>query len=400
LKLDQQNSGLNRRQFIAGVAATAAGTGLGAILASGSTGSAAAATIRETSAGRENLAPARLERTNIIDIHRHCLAFPASSGLMRTILEKRVDWRQSGPNVVTTVNGVSSIAYAELMDIDAQVRGQKEAGIAKGLLSNSMALESAARALFFAPLDQLTQQLNDSIAALVDRHRDQLGFMATVNPFHETCLKECERCLNKLGAAGINISTSWDGKYLDSPELNFFWDYVQQTDTAVFLHPPQVPPGHELMNVYKLEEMVGRPFDTSMTVARMIYAGVFDRYPRLKIVLPHMGGALAMIAGRLDFGFRLGYKGLPENQKPVCRKNPSDYFRTNLYVDTMGFNPLGVRHVLDLFGVDRVLFGSDYAAVPISPGEQIDMIRNLKLTRDDEEKIFRKNAARLFKLTG
>jgi len=142
--------------------------------------------------------------------------------------------------------------------------------------------------------------------------------------------------------------------------------------------------------------MVGRPFDTTVSVVRMIYAGVFDRHPRLEVVLPHLGAFLPMIDGRLDFGYRLGYEGLPDGQAPACRKRPSAYLQTNLYVDTMGFSPKGAKHVLDLFGSDRVLFGSDYAAVPISPKEQVAMIRGLGLSREDEEKVLWKNAARLF----
>ena len=98
----------------------------------------------------------------------------------------------------------------------------------------------------------------------------------------------------------------------------------------------------------------------------------------------------------MDFGYKLGYRGLPDGQAPACQKRPSAYLQTNLYVDTMGFSPKSVKHVLDLFGSDRVLFGSDYAAVPIAPKEQVVMIRGLGLGREDEEKVLWKNAARLF----
>jgi predicted TIM-barrel fold metal-dependent hydrolase len=337
----------------------------------------------------------------IIDVHRHCLPKPSSAteGAMRTILKKRIHWREIEHYAVTTFKGISSIVYPDLMDIDAQVRGQDEAGITKSILSFSMALETMVRALFMVPEDKLARRLNDATIAMVDRYPDKLDFMAIVNPFNKNSIKECERCIDTLGAKGINISTSWDGKYLDSPELNHFWEFVQERDVAVFLHPPQVPIGCEYMDAYKLEEMLGRPFDTTMTVARMIYAGVFDRFPKLNIVLPHMGGGLPMIAGRLDFGYRLGYKGLPKDQIPICKRKPSEYFRTNLYVDTMGFVSSGIKHVIDLFGVDRVLFGSDYAAVPISPREHVEIVKSLGLSHEDEEKILWKNAYTLFKIT-
>ena len=337
-----------------------------------------------------------------IDVHRHCLPRPSSAtrGLMRFVLEKRTHWRETGEHTVTTFEGISSIVYSELMDIDAQIKCQDESGVTKSILSFSMALETMVKALFFVPEDELTRRLNDSIASMVSRYPDKLDFMAIVNPFHKNSIKECQRCLDKLGAKGINIGTSWNGRYLDSPKLSIFWEFVQQKDIAVFLHPPQVPIGHKYMKAYKMEEMVGRPFDTTMTVARMIYSGLFDRYPRLNIVLPHMGGGLPMIAGRLDFGYRLGYEGLPKDQRASCERKPSDYFRTNFYVDTMGFSASGIRHALDLFGADRVLFGSDYAAVPISPREHVDTIRSLGLSRDEEEKVLWKNAASLFRIDG
>lgn len=336
----------------------------------------------------------------IIDVHRHCLPKPSAAikRAARVILEKRIGWKETPDYAITKCKGISSIVYPELMDIQAQIRGQEEAGITTGILSFSMALETMVTALPIAAEQTLTRRLNDATAAMVNRYPGKLAFVAILNPFARYAIRECERCLGQLGAKGVNISTSWKGQFLDSPRLDAFWRFVEDRDIAVFLHPPQVPIGYEYMRAYKLEEMVGRPFDTTMTVTRMIYAGVFDRHPRLKVVLPHMGGLLLMIDGRLDFGYRLGYKGLPKEQIPACLRRPSEYFHTNLYVDTMGFSPKGVKHAIDLLGCDRVLFGSDYAAVPIHPIEHVQMIKGLGLRREDEEKILWKNAAFLFQL--
>ena len=216
--------------------------------------------------------------------------------------------------------------------------------------------------------------------------------------FDEGSIEECERCLRDHGAKGISIGTSWQGRFLDSPELDPFWEYAQDRGAAIFLHPPMVPIGHEQMNLYKLEEVVGRPFDTTMTVSRMIYSGVFDRHPGLRIVLPHMGGGLLNVIGRLDFSHRLGYEGLPEGQAAVCERKPSEYLRTNLHVDTMGFSAAGMRHCIEVFGADRVLFGTDYGPVPISPAEHIDLVKSLGLSPEDEAGIFWKNASDLFGL--
>ena len=96
----------------------------------------------------------------------------------------------------------------------------------------------------------------------------------------------------------------------------------------IFIHPPRVPIGHERqMDQYKLDELVGRPFDTAMALARMILSGLFDRYPRLKIVVAHMGGGLLPVMGRLDFGWRLGCEGMPERAKIKCKRLPSELSR-------------------------------------------------------------------------
>lgn len=394
-----ENRSLNRREFIGAAVISAAAIGLSPAMGSCTN---VPEPLNEKKPVEKAATRVRHSGTNkVIDVHRHCLTRPSSAteGITRWILEKRINWKETEHYAVTTFDGITSIVYPELMDIDTQIKSLDAADITMSILSFSMALETIVKVLFMIPEDKLARRLNDSIYSMVEKYPEKLAFMAMVNPFHPTCITECERCIDQLGAKGINISTSWNGKYLDSPELDRLWKFAEKRKVAVFLHPPQVPIGHEFMNAYKLEEMLGRPFDTTISVVRMIYSGVFDRHPGLNIVLPHMGAALPMIAGRLDFGYRLGYKGLPEEQAPVCKRKPSDYFSTNLYVDTMGFSPHGVRHIMDLFGPDRILFGTDYAAVPINPKENVDMVKNLGLSRIDEEKILWKNAAQLFGIT-
>ncbi len=135
----------------------------------------------------------------------------------------------------------------------------------------------------------------------------------------------------------------------------------------VFIHPPRVPIGNEQqMDQFKLDELIGRPFDTAMALARMILSGLFDRYPRLKIVVAHMGGGLLPCMGRLDFGYRLGCDGMPEHSVIRCKQMPSEYLKL-LHVDTMGFWAPHVREAVEVFGADRVMFGTDYGPVPIDP---------------------------------
>ena len=146
------------------------------------------------------------------------------------------------------------------------------------------------------------------------------------------------------------------------------------------------------MDQYKLDELIGRPFDTAMAMARMILSGLLDRFPRLKIVVAHMGGGLLPCMGRLDFGWRLGCDGMPERAVIRCKKLPSEYLAL-FSVDTMGFWAPHVREAVEVFGADRVMFGTDYGPVPIDPNEHVDIVNALAISHADKEKILWRNAA-------
>ena len=396
----KENKKISRRNFVKNTTAALIAGGL--TVGANSHGSELPQQGDERKPGEES-AQGSFRRDNhslIIDVHRHCLLQPSAAmeGLMQSIFKYWIGWEEHEDATTVTIDGITIVAYPELIDLDAQVKGQDESGVTLSLLSASMFMETLCKKMIFIPDMELNKRVNDVSAGMVAKYPDKLNFMVNVNPFNSGSIEECERCFNELGAKGISLGTSWDGEFLDAHQLDRFWEYAEDKDEAIFLHPPLVPIGREKMNVYKLEEMVGRPFDTTMTVSRMIFSGVFDRYPKLKVVVPHMGGAIPNVIGRLDFGYRLGYKGFPEGQEAVCKRRPSEYLRTNLYADTMGFSAYGIQHCIDLFGVDRVLFGSDYAAVPIRPKEHVDIVRSLGLSREDEEKIFWKNANTLFRL--
>ena len=395
-----KNKTVSRRDFLKRTGAGLMGLGLGTLAASGAAASSGKKQERGGRPARKVRYATRSGSSCVIDIHRHCMPETSSvgGGLTRSIAEMRMSLKETGRYSSATMKGITSIIYPEMRKIDLQIKGQDEAGVTLSLLSFSMGLETLCQALFFAPDKEVTRQFNDATAKMAAEYPGKLAFMVAVNPFDKSSIEECDRCFKEHDAKGIAIGTSWNGEFLDSRKMEPFWKYAQDRDIAIFLHPPLVPIGYAKMNIYRLEEMIGRPFDTTMTVARMIYSGVFDRHPELKIVVPHMGAALPNIVGRLDFGYRLGYDGLPKGEAAACRKKPSEYFRTNLYVDTMGFSALGVKYAIETFGIDHVLFGTDYAAVPISPREHVDIIKSLGLSKSDEAKVLGENANGVFGL--
>jgi predicted TIM-barrel fold metal-dependent hydrolase len=159
--------------------------------------------------------------------------------------------------------------------------------------------------------------------------------------------------------------------------------------------------GNEVLMQYRLNEAIGRPFDSAVNVARMIGSGVFDRHPKLQVLIVHMGGGLSSILGRLDFTWHLNYNGVPNPpaDRPYTNlRTPSDYFKTNILVDCMGFNPLGLRAAIEMCGVDRVVFGSDYGPVPYGIKEHVQIVEQVLPSPVDRQLVFWKTSNRIFRL--
>jgi aminocarboxymuconate-semialdehyde decarboxylase len=299
--------------------------------------------------------------------------------------------------MVTNYRGLPAISYHEMQDFDLQQEVCSKAGITGRLMSTPFAAE-VMTAVSKKPAIDIVKYVNDGIAVIVSRAPQTCWGLGTLNPLDRSHLAEGECCMGSLGFKGLLICSSWHGEFIDDEAAFPFWEWVEDKQVPIFIHPPRVPIGHEQqMDQYKLDELVGRPFDTAMALARMILSGLFDRYPRLKIVVAHMGGGLLPIMGRLDFGWRLGCKGMPERAKIRCQQQPSEYL-AKLSVDTMGFWGPHVREAVEVFGADRVMFGTDYGPVPIDPKEHIDIVNELAVAEADKEKILWRNAARFFNL--
>jgi predicted TIM-barrel fold metal-dependent hydrolase len=329
----------------------------------------------------------------IIDIHTHCAPRVTGDpfGVAAVMRGTPV-----GKNAVTNFRGLPAVSYHEMSDFDLQQEVCAKAGITGRILSNPFAAEAISWASKSPTID-IVKSVNDQVAAIVARSPRNWG-LGTLNPLDKRHIAEGERCLGSLGFKGLLIASSWHGRFLDGDDAYPFWEWAQDAQVPVFIHPPRVPIGHDQqMDQFKLDELVGRPFDTAMALARMILSGLFDRLPRLKIAVAHMGGGLLPVMGRLDFGWRLGCDGMPEHAVIRCKERPSDYL-TRLSVDTMGFWAPHVREAVEVFGAERVMFGTDYGPVPIDPKEHVDIVSALPITADDKDKILWRNAARFFNL--
>jgi len=331
--------------------------------------------------------------TQIIDIHTHCMPHVAGDPFGVAALMRGTP---VGKNAVTSFRGLPAVGYGEMYDFDHQQEVCAAAGITGRLISNPFAAESIAWASKSPAID-IVQSINDEIAETVARSPKNWG-IGTLNPLDATQIAEGERCLGALHFKGIQICSSWHGRFIDGEDSFAFWEWAEDKQVPVFIHPPRVPIGHQQqMDQYKLDELIGRPFDTAMALARMILSGLLDRYPHLKLVVAHMSGGLLPCMGRLDFGWRLGCEGMPERTVMRCKELPSSYL-DRFSVDTMGFWAPHVREAVEVFGADAVMFGTDYGPVPLDPKEHIDIVKALAISEADKEKIFWRNAAAFFNL--
>jgi predicted TIM-barrel fold metal-dependent hydrolase len=323
----------------------------------------------------------------IVDIHTHFNEPGVADKL-------GIDMRHPGPGYTI----LPSSQMREFGQFDKQIEVNEKAGVTKRLMSSPFGAEMMS-ALTSKPSIDVVAAVNDATARTVARAPDRLWGMGTVNPLEKDHIKEAERCLGPLGYKGLLCTTSWHGRFLDTEEAWPFWEWAEDTQAPIFLHPVRTPIGHDRqMDQYKLDELIGRPFDTAMCLARMILSGLFDRFPKLRVVVAHMGGGLLPVMGRLNFGWELGCEGMPERAKIRCRDKPSNYLKKHLAVDTMGVWAPHVREALEVFGPDNVMFGTDYGPVPLDPKEHIDIVKAMGLSPADEEKVFWKNADAYFKL--
>jgi len=220
----------------------------------------------------------------------------------------------------------------------------------------------------------LSRMLNDHIAEIVARHPDRLVGLGTV-PLQDPDLAigELERCTVELGLAGVEIGSHVNGWNLDQPELFPFFEAAAKLGAALFVHPWDVL-GRERMPKYWLPWLVGMPAETALAAASLVFGGVLERLPRLRVALAHGGGAFPFLLGRMQHGFAVRPDLCAvDNERP-----PGDYVR-RFYVDSLVHDPRALRCLLEVFGPGRVALGSDYP-FPLGekpPGRLIDSMSDL-----------------------
>jgi len=314
---------------------------------------------------------------------------------------------EAAPNLKDMGKRVRNIPV--LFDLDLRFRVMDEFGDYRQVIS----MASPPLEAFAGPdvTPGLASLANDQMAELVVRHPDRFaGFLACLpmnNP--DEAERELHRAVRDLGGRGVQVYSNVGGLPLDRAEFRFLFELMSGYDLPIFLHPARGAnfPDYlsEDQSLYEIWWTFGWPYETSVAMARLVFAGVFDQWPEIKIITHHMGAMAPYFEGRLGHGWdQLGTRSTGTDYAELrasLKKRPLDYFK-QFYADTALFgSAAGTRCGLNFFGVDRVLFASDTPFEP-EPGiyirETINVIDALEITPEDRDRIYHKNAQRLLKL--
>jgi aminocarboxymuconate-semialdehyde decarboxylase len=330
----------------------------------------------------------RGKRSLVVDLHCHVLT-PAADALVRPVFDPQQDplFRFAG-EATREVNRRQAAAIGEKLTlIEPRLAEMDRMGI------DVQALSVAPSQYFYWTEPDVgcaaARLVNDNIAAIVGAHPDRfvgLGHLPMQQP--QLALEELERCAKALDMRGVELCTQVAGRELSDPAFAPVFARLEALGMVVLIHPTGFTHGERLREHY-LNNVIGNPLETTIAVSHLIFGGVLDRHPRLKVVVPHGGGFVGSYPFRMDHAWRAR-----ADCRVNIRKKPTDYLR-RLYFDTILFDPRALGQLIALWGADHVVLGTDY---PYDMGDYdpLGSIKAVKgLSAEARAAIAGGNAARL-----
>jgi uncharacterized protein len=260
---------------------------------------------------------------------------------------------------------------------------------------------------------ELARIANDGMADMVAKWPRKFPAFVASLPMNNVpaALEEMDRAIGKLGARGVQIATSVNGKALDDPEyFPVFERVTNKHDLPIWMHPARPATRADYVNEqkskYEIWQVLGWPFETSVAMSRIVFSGIFERLPTMRLITHHCGAMIPFFAGRAEtLWAQLGSRSADENYEELLKsmkKKPIEYFRM-FYADTvLGGSASALRCGLDFFGVDKVVFASDCPfdpeGGPMFIREGIRSIEDLKLSDEDKRKLYFGNALKLLRM--
>lgn len=296
----------------------------------------------------------------------------------------------ASPRATALFERIQDLGERRLHDMDST-------GIAKQILSLTA---PGVQVFDAAEATALARSSNDQLADAIRKHPDRFSGLAAIAPQDPAAAaKELERGVRRLGLKGAIVNSHTRGEYLDDPKFWAIFEAAEALNVPVYIHPTTPP--KSMIEPFLARGLDGAIFgfavETGLHLLRIVVAGVFDRFPNLRIVSGHLGEALPYWLSRIDF---MHGNMVVANRYPGVKKlerKPSDYIKENMYVTTSGmaWEP-GILYCQSVLGVDRVLYAMDYPYQFVP--EEVTLTDNLPIPDADKKKLFQTNAERVFAL--
>jgi aminocarboxymuconate-semialdehyde decarboxylase len=315
-------------------------------------------------------------RVRVIDVHGHHIIPEEMDVVKDTNLAGNISNNLKGALVM----GPQRLKVLDEQGIDIQVLSHQ------GAWWNEADRNLAAR---------IVRTQNEGLAKWCKAHPDRfIGLASVAMQYPEMAAEQLDEAVKKLGLKGVGISGHAGGEVPSSPKYDPFWAKVQELGVLVFTHPAGAD------NVIKddafrgrgdLGNIIGNPLETTVFFSRMVFDGVFDRFPGLRVCGAHAGGFIASYLGRTDAAC-----DVRPNANCANKKHPREYFKQQILVDSMIFSEEGLRHLVAELGVGQVVYGTD---IPYNWPVGVDAILKASFLKDSEkEAILSGNLLKLFKM--
>jgi aminocarboxymuconate-semialdehyde decarboxylase len=327
-----------------------------------------------------------------IDVHAHF--FPEA--FIRVVEEDGASFgagvdRSNPKGPVLVVSGSrTAVLEARYWDLDLRIRSMNRQGVAVQALSLTAPMVYWADG---ATASRLSAAFNDAASAAHVAHPDRFVVCAML-PMQDQvrALAELERAAKLPGMKGVYMGTNIGGRELSDPAFFSIFERAAALHLPVLLHPLRVV-GAERLAPFYLGNFLGNPFDTAIAAAHLVFGGVLDRLPKLEVCLPHAGGALPYLHGRLRHG-----QGVRPETKDRARKPFSAYLRRFSY-DIISHDAGALRYLVATVGADRVMLGTDFCFdMGYERPLAIIQAKATGLSKKDQDRVVRANAARMLHL--
>jgi aminocarboxymuconate-semialdehyde decarboxylase len=316
-----------------------------------------------------------------IDIHAHHVD-PVYIEELQKVMQLETERTGDGKTLFRHDGFTIAWTRPDMFDVNHRLRDMDQKGIDLRVLSLSTPNVYPWKG---AEQVRITRHVNDELAKFCRQHPDRFAGLASL-PLHsvEASLQEIDRAVGELGLKGLAIGSNVGGPPLNDPVYEPLWEKINRLRLPVFEHP-MFPKDTSDMREFELPLRVGFVFETTLVATRLIYSGIFERYPDFPYILAHTGGALIVVLERLDNGYRL----FPDCRKYIS-KLPSEYAK-RLYYDTCAFSEPALMLAVGAVGVQQLLFGTDDPFI----GADTAHVARLPVSDGDKAAIFGGNAARI-----